>query len=133
MIISGRLDDAGNGSGHSLSFQSGDEFSYPVRRVWKCPLGDAAILAKERDIQPAFRNIDTEPSRPSFNAGSIIVRPRSVHGFERLCWAITNTMPFRVTRHSCASFNVAFAGCGGASLSVAANARRCDGLVSPQF
>jgi hypothetical protein len=35
-------------------------------------------------------------------------------GFARLCWATTNTMPFRVTRLSCASSNVAFAGCGGA-------------------
>jgi retron-type reverse transcriptase len=50
----------------------------------------------------------------------------------RLCWATTNTMPFRETRLSCASFNVAFAGYGGASLSVAASAHRCDGLVSPQ-
>jgi len=41
--------------------------------------------------------------RSSFNAENIIVRPRSVHGFERLCWATTNTVPFRVTRLSCAS------------------------------
>jgi len=33
--------------------------------------------------------------RSSFNAENIIVRPRSVHGFERLCWATTNTVPFR--------------------------------------
>ena len=26
-----------------------------------------------------------------------------MHGFERLCWATTNTVPFRVTRLSCAS------------------------------
>jgi len=74
----------------------------------------------------------SKPSRPSFNAGSIIVRPRSVHGFEELCWATTNTMPFRATRLSCASLAVAFVGCGGASLSVAANAHKCDGIVSPQ-
>ena len=36
---------------------------------------------------------------------------RSVHGFARLCWATTNTMLFQGTRRSCASFNVAFAGC----------------------
>jgi hypothetical protein len=37
----------------------------------------------------------SKPSRLSFNAGSIIARPRSVHGFRRLCWATTNAMPFR--------------------------------------
>ena len=46
----------------------------------------------------------SKPSRLSFNVGSIIARPRSVHGFARLCWVTTNTMPFRVTRLSCASF-----------------------------
>ena len=40
--------------------------------------------------------------------------------------------PFRVTRLSCASLVVAFAGCGGASLFVAANAHGCGGIVSPQ-
>ena len=45
-----------------------------------------------------------KPSRPNFNAGSMIVRPRSVPGFGRWCWAITNTMLFRGTRLSCASF-----------------------------
>ena len=40
--------------------------------------------------------------------------------------------PFRVTRLSCASLVVAFAGCGGASLFVAANAHGYDGIVSPQ-
>ena len=44
----------------------------------------------------------SRPLRPRFNAGSIIARPRSVHGFERLCWATTNTMPFQATRRSCA-------------------------------
>ena len=56
----------------------------------------------------------SKPLRLSFNAGSIIARPKSVHGFGRLCWDTTNTMLFRVTRLSCASLVVAFVGCGGA-------------------
>ena len=63
---------------------------------------------------------------------SIIVRPRSVHDSGKLCWDTANSMPFRVTRLSFASLVVAFAGCGGASLSVADNAHTCDGIVFPQ-
>jgi len=55
-----------------------------------------------------------KPLRLSFNAGSIIARPRSVHGFGKLCWDTTNTTPFPVTRLSCAFSIVALAGCGGA-------------------
>src|SRR5882762_6122474 len=61
----------------------------------------------------------------------MIARPRSVHGFGRLCWATTNTMPFRATRLSCAFSVVAFVDCGEASSSVAVNARECAGSVSP--
>ena len=32
----------------------------------------------------------SKPSRLGFNAGSIVVRPRSVHGFARLCCGTTN-------------------------------------------
>src|SRR6267154_3136870 len=55
-----------------------------------------------------------KPLRLSFNAGSIIARPRSVHGFGQLCWDTTNTTPFPETRSSCASLIVALADCGGA-------------------
>jgi hypothetical protein len=56
-----------------------------------------------------------KPLRLSFNAGSMIARPRSVSGFGKLCWDTTNTTPFPVTRFSCASLIiVALADCGGA-------------------
>jgi len=66
----------------------------------------------------------------SFNVGSIIARPSSVHGFARWCWATTNTMPFRATRHSCASLLIASAGCGELYSSAAVNVRRWDGTDS---
>src|SRR5712664_555239 len=66
------------------------------------------ITAKKRMVR------SLKPLRLSFNAGSIIARPRSVHGFGKLCWDTTNTTPFPVTRFSCASLIVALADCGGA-------------------
>ena len=55
-----------------------------------------------------------KPLRLSFNTGSINARPRSVHGFGKLCWATTNTTPFPEIRLSCASLVVVLAECGGA-------------------
>ena len=72
----------------------------------------------------------SKPLRPSFNAGSIIARPKSVPGFARRCWATTNTMLFQATCLSCASLPDALVGRGGAFSSVAVNAPGCDGLVS---
>ena len=72
----------------------------------------------------------SKPSRRSFNVGSIIARPRLVHGSARLCWATTNTMLFRATRHSCASLLVAFAGCGELYSYVAVNVHRWGGIDS---
>jgi hypothetical protein len=69
-------------------------------------------------------------SRQSFNTGSIIVRGTSAHGSRRLCRATTNTMLCPETPVSCASSGVAYADYGGASWSVAVNARRWDGIVS---
>ena len=74
----------------------------------------------------------SRPLRPSFNALSIIVRPRSVHGSGKLCWATTNTTLFRATRLSCVFSAEAFGGCGGVSSSVAVNAPGCAGVVSLQ-
>jgi len=81
------------------------------------------ITAKKRMVAKL------KPSRQSFNAESITVRPRSVRGFAWLGWAITDTTPFQVTRRSCASSADAYAGSGGAFWSVAANAPRCAGIV----
>jgi hypothetical protein len=53
-----------------------------------------------------------------------------VHGSARLCWATTNTMLFRATRHSCASLLVAFAGCGELYSYVAVNVHRWGGIDS---
>src|SRR5712664_1809524 len=65
------------------------------------------ITAKKRMVR------SLKPLRLSFNAGSIIARPRSVHGFGKLCWDTTNTTPFPVTRFSYAPLIVALADCGG--------------------
>ena len=70
----------------------------------------------------------SKPSRRSFNVGSIIARPRLVHGSARWCWATTNTMLFRATRHSCASLLVAFAGCGELYSYVAVNVHSWGGI-----
>ena len=88
-------------------------------------------------LSPGRENYQNRPHRDelglrlSFNAGSIIARPTSVHGFAKLCWATTNITLFRATRLSCAPLPGAFVGCGGVFWSAAANAPRCDGHVSP--
>ena len=48
-------------------------------------------------------------------------------------WVITNTTLFPETRLSCVSSGFAFAGSGRVFWSVAANARRCDGIASPHL
>ena len=62
----------------------------------------------------------------------MIARPRSVNGSGKLLWATTNTTLSPVTRLSCASSEIAFAGYGGECYSVAASAHGCDGNVSTQ-
>ena len=87
-------------------------------RSWVSPTSVGSARATELSSSGGLRrrsewSRSSKPSRPSSSAGGIIVRPRSVHGFARLCWT-TNTIQFRVTRLSCASSVVAFADCGGA-------------------
>ena len=62
-----------------------------------------AVVAQIASNSFSLSNAKTVPRSAKRSQAATIVRPRSVTGFERLCWASTNITLFLATRRSRAS------------------------------